>query len=707
MSGQNIINAAPMVIDLGTQDLSTVQLPRVPDSVPQHLPKFYLYTQKGPTTPQLVSGAERINMFGQASFDYPGPYANHATIFSNLVDAQGNEQMIQRVVPDDAGPAANFLMSLDVLPTQVPLYQRNSDGSYALDANGAPIPTGVSVAGYKVKWVVTNQTTVAGLQSEFGQATIQPGDQVDTTVTPNVQSQRYPIFEFQASSQGAWGNLAGIRMWAPTAINNTSFPSTMMETLRAYPFYFAMVQAPNALTSPSVVPTILTDQYVETVFKPQSTDPTTGAQLYVGDVLIQSYQNVTDPTYPPVYGNFSQMAIYQNNLNLLLQEFYTSEATQIPPPNSPSSAWFDITTNPNDLYLMNIASFVSSQNVPYATIIPVSATNSVTMSQYTNIMAGGGSDGTMNDANFNASVQNYLLQYLDPTNPVQDLARNVESIFYDSGYMLATKEAMCAVISQRHDVFVVLSTYDVTQPQLTQAQEMSVAITLRTRLQMFPESTYFGTPVMRGMIVGYSGTLLNSTYTKPLPLTAEIAIKSAIYMGASNGAWKSGYNFDGAPGSVLQYMVNPTIQWLPATVRNQAWSVGLNWVQSFDRRSVFFPAYKTVYNDDTSVLNSYFTAMAICQLNKVAHAAWRQFSGVSNLTNIQLATKTNDFITAQTQGKFDKRFVIQPAAFFTDMDVARGYSWTVPIKIYADNMKTVMTTYVQAYRMSSLTSTTA
>jgi hypothetical protein len=481
----------------------------------------------------------------------------------------------------------------------------------------------------------------------------------------------------------------------------------MMETLRAYPFYFAMVEAPDTMTSPSVVQTVLTDQYVETVFKPQSTDPTTGAQLYVGDVLIQSYQNVTDPTYPPVYGNFSQMAIYQNNLNLLLQQFYTSEATQIPAANSPSSSWFDITSNPNDMYMMNIASFVSSQNVPYATILPVSATNAVTMSQYTNIMAGGASDGTMNDANFNASVQNYLLQYLDPTNPVQDLARNVESIFYDSGYMLATKEAMCAVISQRHDVFVVLSTYDVTQPQLTQAQEMSMAITLRTCLQMYPESTYFGTPVMRGMIVGYSGTLLNSTYTKPLPLTAEIAIKSAIYMGASNGAWKSGYNFDGAPGSVLQYMVNPTIQWLPATVRNQAWSTGLNWVQSFDRRSVFFPAYKTVYNDDTSVLNSYFTAMAICQLNKVSHAAWRQFSGVSNLTNIQLATKTNDFITAQTQGKFDKRFVIQPAAFFTDMDVARGYSWTVPIKIYADNMKTVMTTYVQAYRMSSLTSTTA
>ena len=178
-------------------------------------------------------------------------------------------------------------------------------------------------------------------------------------------------------------------------------------------------------------------------------------------------------------------------------------------------------------------------------------------------------------------------------------------------------------------------------------------------------------------------------------------------MGAANGAWKSGSNFDGAPGSILQYMVNPTISWLPGTVRNKAWSVGLNWVQSFDRRSIFFPALKTVCDNDTSVLNSYFTAMAICQLNKVAHAAWRQFSGVSSLTNIQLATKTNEYISNAVLGKFDNRFVIQPAAFFTDMDVARGYSWTVPIKIYANNMKTVMTTYTQAYRMSDLAATTA
>ena len=79
-----IVNAAPMVIDLGTQDLSTRKLPRETDAVPQHLPKFYLFTRKGPDTPQLVVGNERDNMYGAESFGINSAYATHATVFANL-----------------------------------------------------------------------------------------------------------------------------------------------------------------------------------------------------------------------------------------------------------------------------------------------------------------------------------------------------------------------------------------------------------------------------------------------------------------------------------------------------------------------------------------------------------------------------------------------------------------------------------------------
>jgi hypothetical protein len=307
-----------------------------------------------------------------------------------------------------------------------------------------------------------------------------------------------------------------------------------------------------------------------------------------------------------------------------------------------------------DIHLFNIISGVSSQNVPYHTFQLVDGAGSIRPTQFSNIFAAGGSDGTISNAVLGDLVKNYMLGYLDPNSELQELALNIESIIYDTGFPLQTKYALANIIGLRKDTFVVLGTYDVDGPVMTQSEEHSVAVALRTRLQMFPESDYFGTPVMRGMIVGRSGTLRNSQYKGRLPLTFEVGIKAARYMGAGDGRWKNGRNFDGAPGSVVENMTDISITWVPTTVRNKNWSVGLNWVQAFDRRSFFFPALKTVYNDDMSVLNSFITAMAICTLNKVTAAAWRQFSGVSGISNGLLIDRTNAFIKSQTQGRFDE-----------------------------------------------------
>jgi hypothetical protein len=201
------------------------------------------------------------------------------------------------------------------------------------------------------------------------------------------------------------------------------------------------------------------------------------------------------------------------------------------------------------------------------------------------------------------------------------------------------------------------------------------------------------------MIMGRSGLIRNNQYTKRLPLTYEVAIKAARYMGASNGRWKNGAHFDGAPGSIVEAMNDINIKWVPTSVRNRNWDIGLNWVQAYDRRSFFFPAFKTVYEDDTSVLNSFITAMACCYLNKVAHATWREFSGVSYLTNVQFLERINAHVTKLTEGRFDGRFVIQPAAYIDEYDALRGYSWHLPIKIYSPSMKTSMIASTYAFRI--------
>lgn len=689
---KQIVNAASMVNELGTQDLSKRQVPREPEAIPQHLPKFFLFTQKGPLGPQLVSAAEALRLYGDETFNLRGKYANHSTVFAQGVLSKANNCMLERVVPDDVGPQSNMTLWLDVLATTVDIYERNSDGSIKTTGMGDPIIVDTA-QGYKVKWVVTHETTQGNLDAAFGKQTEKPGDQVDQTTS--TQSRRYPICDLKHSSLGSSGDLSGIRMWAPTTKTISAMPSKMMSTYKAYPYFFSVIRRSDAQTPPKLVETLFGEQKMMVTFKENTFDPLTGKQLYIGDVAIDAYQNLTDLRYPKQYGDFEALHIYKNELDSLLGLFQTAE---LPFLTSES----DFTGAASDKYLFNIISGQSSQGVPYHSFVFVDNQNSVRFTEYTNVYAAGGSDGTINDTIFANLVKRKMDAYLDPNDPVQEKAVNVESIFYDTGFPIETKFALCNAIAERKDTFVCLGTHVAGEPNMTASEEHSVAIALRTRLQMFPESDYFGTPVMRGMIVGRSAKVRNSQYTGRLPLTYELAIKSAKYMGSGDGKWKNGENIDGEPGHIVDNMYDISITWVPVSVRNRNWDVGLNWVQAFDRQSFYFPAYKTVYDDDTSVLNSYLTCMAIAQINKVANRVAAEFSGVDHLDNAQFAEKVNDSFNKKLTGRFDGRFVIKPMAQFTDMDLLRNFSSTVPVQIYAAGQKTVMTTYVQAFRIEDL-----
>lgn len=687
----HIINAAPMVIELGTEDLSTRQLPREVEAVPQHLPKFYLYARKGPDTPQLVVGNERVNMYGVETFDERSPYANHATVFANLANANANACMVHRVIPKDVGPKSNATLWCDVLEVEVDLYDRDEFGNIKVDVSGSPIIIGTA-PGVKLKWTKTYHDDHAGMAT-FGTAIPKPGTQTDPLTS--TQSTMYPILEYSASYYGEAGNNCGPRIWPVSSKNSATPPAGVMSTDRAFPYYLQMVRRTSPTASPKTVKTIMGDENILITFKKDTVDPVTQQRLFLGERVISSYNSNGSDGYPPVFGDISTVNIYYDYLEHIHEIIHTAESAYI-------DGFSDISTDAEDKWLMNPFTACTLTATPYNVVQLVDDADTIRFSEYTNLYMEGGSDGTMNDTLFAELVSEHLQDYLDPNNEVMENAINVESIIYDSGFPLETKFELCNFIAQRKDTFVVLSTYDVNDRILDPSEEHSLAIALRTRLQMFPESDYFGTPVMRGMIIGRSGKLRNSNFPKRLPLTAEVLIKSAKYMGSGNGRWKNGSNFDGAPGSVITDMYDISHTWVPAQVRNRNWDVGLNWVQAYDRRSFFFPALKTVYTDDTSVLNSYFTAMAICQLNKIAHAVWREFSGISHLTNAQLETRVNESVLAKVKDRFDNRFVIVPDAHHTDMDVLRGYSWQLPIKLYAAGMKTVMTSYVQAFRISDL-----
>jgi hypothetical protein len=716
MTSAQIVNGAPMTIALGTQDLSTETVTPTPEQIPQHLPLIYLYAQQGPLTTELVTGADLTNMYGTDSFDLRKQWANHATVLANTVNAAGNAIQVQRLQPADAAPPATLRLYLDVLAATIPQYQRNSDGSFVTDTSGNPVPvTGstTTAAGYVAKWVVKqiNYTTTDGVTTnDFGSATIVAGDLTYAGATGT--SQRYPIMDLMVPSFGSYGNSNGIRLWAPTTQSSTPVNPNYLEDDMVYPFRIACVQQSSATGTAAVVATLDGEQYLDFTFKPNVIDLDTDSQISLGDIFIPAWQDLNDPSgIADQFGPFGQLAIYNSNIATLVGMFYTAEYAV----NSQLGTFTDFTGAAGEQWLFNFVGATSSQGAPYSTFqLNTSDTDAAYLSQASNLYAAGGTDGTMTDTLFAGLVTDAIAAYADVTNPVMDMVGHPESIFWDSGFPLATKQALAQFISQRKDLFVALSTFSTLSPILTASEESSMAVALKSYLQQFPESDYYGTPTMRGMIVPGSGTLTGSLYSgmsdtvnTDLPLTIELAQKSATYMGAGNGKWKAGYAFDTVPGSEIDLFSNINVTFWPATVRNTDWTNGMVGVELYGRRQAYFPALKTIYDNDTSVLNSFFNAVAICYLEKIGDMARRTFSGVTSMTNAQLITAVNKYVTNAVNGIFDNRFVITPVTTISGGDAQRGYSWTLVIQAYMPNMKTVATVSIQSYRLDSLTSSTS
>lgn len=705
MALQSIVNAAPLHLIFGTEDVSTRALQLQPLDTPSHLPKFYLWTKRGPTTAQLSVGDSRTQIYGDDSFTIGSKWFNHATLYANEVNAQGNSQMIQRLIPDDAGPVANLLLSLELVVDMIDDYERNSDGSYALDpTTNLPIALPTKILGYRGAWRVSSITDVANVP-QLGNATQGPGTMtgVDDTSAPTT-SIIYPIMELRASSIGSDGNNTAVRIWAPDINSSTAFDSRILSQGKIYPFRMSVIRRADSDSTGKPVTNIAGEQNVLVTFKPNGVNPITGANFDVASNFIEAYQNVNDPTFPTQLGDFGKITIYQNNVNEILGKIYKNESDYLAANISASG---DITLGEtNGQYKINLFSAANYDSSKYHTFV-LESDNVVVISEFTQQYCNGGDDGTMDDTSFDLMVRDAIQEYADPNSRLQSMALNVENTFYDSGFTRETKLKLTSFIAERKDTFLWLATYEHNATRLAASEESSLAIGLRTQAQLYPESDYYGTPVMRCAIMGRVGKYRGSLWTYDVSPLIEVAGKMAWYLGRGDGVWRAGGNFSSAPGSVLTKIYDINENYTPAIQRNRDWENGLNWVEAFDMQSNSIPALKTVYNNDTSVLTSVLTVYAICNLERIADEAWRQFRGVDNLTRPQLAERVENFIYARVNNKFDSRYVIVPEVFFTDADIARGYSWQLRNNIYANNMMTVQTSHIRAHRMDELTTSTS
>lgn len=675
-----IKNAAPYARLLGIKDESGRTVTAEAEALPIHLPHVFIYGERGPLEPQVVFGSSLTKTYGVNSLDYRKKFANHQTVLLNTLNENANQVMVQRLVPTDIKPKARIALCLELLPTKVKLYDRNADGSYKLDTSGNPIETGTTTDGYKGRWFLDAVT------GTFGATATRAGTMTDTD---NNESVIYPIIDLEVAHYGSYGNGLGMRLWAPTALSTVAVNEKVVEDQLAQLYRLQFVEKADDNVTNNVKQTLAGEQYVEFSFKEGAIDRFVDMDIHFDTAVIPAYQDLETPGQTPVWGPFGKAYLYQANIETILGLIYTKE-----------KAFGLISQADGAEHLINLCSGIDYNGIPhYAYTVATTAESGLLMSENTTHYATGADDGTMSDAAFDLLVRNQMKNYGDLDYPFLDDAMYPHTCFYDTGFSIDTKKALLTPLGLRKDVYVVLSTQDISDDQNTIAEESSMAIALRAAARMYPESEIYGTKTCRALVVGHSGYLINSKYKGLLPLTIEIAAKCANYMGASNGQFKPGLGFDMNPYNQITMFRNVNCTFKKAEVRNKDWDNGLVWVQRYDRQSLFIPAVQTVYDDDTSIINSAINMMIAVELQKVSQRVWRDLTGISSLTADQFIERSDRLINERTKDRFDNRVIIKPETYYTDADTARGYSWSTKIHMYGNNMKTVGTMTVVPHRM--------
>ena len=700
-----IRQGTPMNYALGIDDQSPRQVETPPSPIPQHVAVCPLFTKRGPTGLHIVIGGTRSKLYGEESFDENSIYATHQTVIANACNEAANSTGIIRLEPADAGPPANLLLYVDVLQEQLDEYERLPDGSYVLDdiTRQPVVKTAASIAGVQLRWGVDFIDNKTDFTDKYGAATQEVGTMTNTAGDGSV---KYPIMQFSAPDFGSYGNLYGIRLWAPTDAGIMPVNRTIMTQDGVYPFRMAFISSDNASSTALPVSSAYGEKSVEVTLKPRTQSKATNKNLSIKEAVVANYEDNSDPMLPDWPSPLTNTYVYENNVKAVLNLIYTAEAPY-------ADANSDITNvqtpvaDAADIWLMNPLTAKSAANVPYKAVQVMGPTDDgLNMAESTDIWAQGGSDGTMDQASYEQLALTEIANFGDANHEYTEILMYPVSDLYDSGFTSENKRGLVQFIAQRKDVMVNLSTHTTGQKPLTASERSSLATVLRSYVKAYPESEYFGTPVCRATILGGSGYKLGSVWSAKggiegrLPLTVWLASKAARYMGAGDQKWKSPYAFDGDPGNIISDFNKIDVVFTPTNVRHKDWANGLTYPQVYDNKRAFIAGLHTVYGDDTSVLSGYFTVRACMFLEKIGYEAWRKFTGNERLTPGALEANVKKYIEERCTGMFDDRYIINAHCYHTKLDEQRGYSFHTRVTIYAPNMPTVQTYYLVARRIS-------
>lgn len=604
---------------------NSIYTPLVRETLPLFRPIFFMRAQSGLTgVPQWCNSyTEAVAKYGEGTFDQATKYFSKESLYlNNLFARQG--AFIVRLAEANTASAGSLVLELTVKKTKVPQYQKDEDGQwiYEVDSDGnvvydasgnkARIPVtdgnGAEVVedGYELKWstrpLQLKATGGTVGDATVGGATVGSSDFTPETVTglkPTTYGTGddaytvYPILAVKANSVGEYANDIGVKVYVDTE----NLDDVLATNLNALPYTFGLVKKTYGQDTVSAIRTNLGDNVTDFIAKPDQVDSRTARQVSFDDVLGNYYDDIP-----------AEIKLYSENIEAvgaLIQEVEVDDVTLTSP------------------WAVNLAEPYNINGVPYSHVVMSDDADSITLNESRILYMTDGADGNIDDDTIESLTRQYLKDLVYPE--LLDQPRYPFTHIIDTGVSIETKYAFINFLGV-HDAFkLILSTQNANLGRFnTKAEDLSTGSALYAKCLLQPESIIKGTEVCRAEIYQQAGYLATGTYKGIVPSTYDIMAKKSFYASTQRIAGIPA----GLPSSEIT--VFKTWNWTPcdADLKQKSWDSGLNYFQHFDMTGVHWPAMRTVYRYDTSVLSSAAFTDAVVYTKHIARYNWSKYAGI-------------------------------------------------------------------------------
>ena len=588
----------------------------------------------------------------------------------------------------DGGSEAQIILEAWVKDAEITQYQLDDDGNRVVDENGDYIPmmngdTEVTEAGVEITFRTRTELTAAEIAADVDI------DDLDKNGTQPYRTEGdykiYPILAVRALYPGLYGNDLAFSLFYKAGENK----SGDVDFFNTVFYSFAPVRREYASTTVSP----LYDKYNRTfetfAANPDTIDPDNNVQYSLENMLNRGYDAEGKQLPYTIY-------TYEDSFKLIGNLIISKEKAANSVDCLANISTEDLTdpefdANTSDLgYKVNVITGYNVNKQPYKHVKIVTAADSNTanpvaiLSSNSVIYLDGGSDGNLDDVMVETAVRQLCAKKLNPQ--IVDKFKYPITHMYDPGFSMKTKYAMLDFLDVRDDIMVELSTQvlfdDGSGRSISandQATDEANGEALRSYALLMRESVLMGTDCCRCAIYCHAARLAKGTYTAYLPMTYWSAVKHAKF---GRTQYMSVDEPRGWPESYNEMFKVASFEWINYDPEGQSrvWDSGLNYLQYADRKRLFYPALRTVYRAETSVLVDQWFVDAVVYTKHVVRKAWAKHSGRNDRAAvIQQAIK--DYLDAELGALYCGKYDFVVTVYQTEEEKKIGYIQHVKISI--------------------------